>query len=436
MKSALIGLALGFLAALPLTAPAALPQQFRSISLSKQFVIYCSDPQMRYSISSAAEEIKLGVLSVLSQKDQWKAPIVINVHREDPTEPGAPPSALNLVQLDQGFKIDLEIRLGQDLEEVHFQEQLVRAVLLEFCYRNHPSLQAGSEYQKPPEWIVQGIIQLLLKRAGKTDDTEIFKSIIDTDRLMPLVSFLSQRSVDMDSSSLALYKAYSLCLVTLLSRTNNGPYHLVEFLRKIPESSGDPAADLAKSFPDLGKSEATTEKWWTLNVARLASEYRFLGLSLEETDQRLSETLKLRLVLGSGTTKTVELAEFKGWIKEKTAQTELVALNLKLSELSANSHPLLRTTIAEYQEVVLLLARGKTRGIADRLTKLSQRRVTLAKLMSDIDDTVNWFEATQLNVKTGAFDSYLKKAKQWEAETPRRTDAISRCLDEVEAEME
>ena len=56
--------------------------------------------------------------------------------------------------------------------------------------------------------------------------------------------------------------------------------------------------------------------------------------------------------------------------------------------------------------------------------------------MSDIEDTLNWFEATQMNVKSNAFSSYLKKSKAWENETPPRTDQISRALDAVEAELQ
>jgi len=100
----------GVLALLPVAAFAVFPQQYCSISLSRQFAVYCTDNRVRFALAGAVEEIKTGVLSVLEQKDQWKAPIVINVQREDPTEPGAPVSTLQIVELDQGFKVELSIR--------------------------------------------------------------------------------------------------------------------------------------------------------------------------------------------------------------------------------------------------------------------------------------------------------------------------------------
>ena len=420
---------------LPSPSWAIFPQQYASISVSRQFATYCTDNRVRFAISSAAEEIKSGVLAALEQKDQWKAPIVINVQREDPTDPSAPVSSLQMVELDQGFKIELTVRIGQDPSDIHFQALLVKAILMEMAYRNRPPVKAGSEYVEPPAWMVEGVIQLLLKR-DQGIDPEIFKSLVNSNRLISLRQFLNQKNVDLDSASEALYQAYSLCLITLLKQTDNGPYHLAQFLRTLPESNGDPVADLAKSFPDLGKSEQTMEKWWSLNIARLSTEDRYRGLTLEETETRLEELLKVRIPSTSGSTQVVDLAEAKNWIKEKEAKPALAALGERLIDLSAQANALMLPIIGDYQKIVAELLRGKIRGTREQLAKLSQRRANVAKLMSDIADTLNWFEATQMNVKSNAFNSYLKKSKEWEHETPPRTDQISRALDAVEAELQ
>lgn len=418
----------------PLGADCAFPQQYCSISTSRQFAVYCTDNNARFAISSAAEEIKNGVLSVLQQKDFWKAPIVINVQRQDPTEPRAPISRVQMIELDQGFKVELDIRIGQDPHDFHFQEQLVKAILLELAYRNRPPVKGGTEYTEPPDWMVEGILQVLQTR-GNGIDPEIFKALIDTNRLMPLRQFIAQRNVDLDSASEALFKAYSLCLVTLLNETSNGPYHLAQFLRTLPESKGDAVADLTKAFPDLGKSEQTMEKWWALSIARLATEGRYLGLTLAETEERLSGLLQLKLAAPDGTSKSVELAQAKDWIKEKAAQPALIALCGKLFELSTIANPLLRPILLDYQSVVTDLSRGKLRGTPERLGKLSKRRSEVLKWMNDIEDTMNWFEATQMKVKSNVFDPYLRKSKEWEKQAPPRTDEISRALDAMEIEL-
>jgi hypothetical protein len=54
--------------------------------------------------------------------------------------------------------------------------------------------------------------------------------------------------------------------------------------------------------------------------------------------------------------------------------------------------------------------------------------------MDQVDDYLNWFEATQTTTESGAFAGYLKSAAKSEAEH-RRRDAISVYLDSVELQL-
>jgi hypothetical protein len=49
--------------------------------------------------------------------------------------------------------------------------------------------------------------------------------------------------------------------------------------------------------------------------------------------------------------------------------------------------------------------------------------------MGDIDDYMNWFEATQMESQSGAFSDYLKAANQSQLSAPRRRDPLSVYLD-------
>ena len=55
--------------------------------------------------------------------------------------------------------------------------------------------------------------------------------------------------------------------------------------------------------------------------------------------------------------------------------------------------------------------------------------------MSDIDDYMNWFEATQMESRSGAFADYLRAADQPQAES-RRRDPLSVYLDALEDRLE
>jgi hypothetical protein len=96
----------------------------------------------------------------------------------------------------------------------------------------------------------------------------------------------------------------------------------------------------------------------------------------------------------------------------------------------------LRPVAREYQQIAALLAGGKRRGIAKRLSHLDGIRKQLAARMGDIDDYLNWFEATQMERKSGAFNDYLKAASQSEVPAPRRRDPLSVYLDALEDQIE
>jgi len=97
--------------------------------------------------------------------------------------------------------------------------------------------------------------------------------------------------------------------------------------------------------------------------------------------------------------------------------------------LIGTAHPVLRPVAREYQQITALLARGKRRGIANRLSHLDGTRKELAARMGEIDDYLNWFEATQMERESGAFNDYLKAANESEVSAPRRRDPLSVYLD-------
>jgi hypothetical protein len=96
------------------------------------------------------------------------------------------------------------------------------------------------------------------------------------------------------------------------------------------------------------------------------------------------------------------------------------------------TNPVLRPIGREYQEIVALLARGKRRGLPKRLARLELTRQQLAARMAEIDDYMNWFEATQMNSGSGNFKGYLKAVDQSQLPAQRRRDPLSVYVDALE----
>ena len=100
------------------------------------------------------------------------------------------------------------------------------------------------------------------------------------------------------------------------------------------------------------------------------------------------------------------------------------------------TNPVLRPVGREYQEIAALLSRGKRRGISKRLSHLEFTRQQLAARMSDIDDYLNWFEATQMNSGSGNFTGYLKAVDQSQVPAARRHDPLSVYVDALEDQFD
>jgi hypothetical protein len=225
-----------------------------------------------------------------------------------------------------------------------------------------------------------------------------------------------------------LYRAYSIALVELLL-DEGGRARLVRYIANLSHASNDPVADLKARFPQL---RANLEKKWRSTVARLGEHQTYHLLTFAESERRLDELLQIKLSDGSRNReqpKTVDLSELA---RRKASRDEKAAVN-QMSQalllLIGTAHPVMRPVAREYQQIAALVARGKRRGIAKRLSHLDATRKELIARIGQIDDYMNWFEATQMERESGVFNDYLKAASQSEVSAPRRRDPLSVYLD-------
>jgi hypothetical protein len=219
-----------------------------------------------------------------------------------------------------------------------------------------------------------------------------------------------------------------MALVQLLLELPNGRSDLGRLIRHWPNIGDDPLAALTKEFPGLATGSGALQKWWTLNLARFAAADRYQGLSAADSEARLIPLLEVELVIDkAGTRKTFAIGEFDRFLKLPGARGSIVALG-------AQANALFRPVLSEYEEIFALLSRGKTRRIAERIAAVDQYRVTVLHRMGEIADYLNWYEATQLGIRSNAFDSYLKAAHDLSREENRKSDAIAQYLDRLQEE--
>jgi len=380
----------------------------RSVSSSGQFVIYCDDRGLRSQIVGFVEANKGELLRVLQETDDWKLPIVVAFEPESESEPKAPPVVTTLVSTIAGPKIDLMVRLGEDPTKVTLQRNIVHALVLEMAYREKEPMRDGQRYAEPPWWLVEGFIQIIRSRNG-ISDPDVFKSIVNTEKLPSLEKILTQPPMRLDAAAGAVDRACALALVEALLRLPNGPKNLVRFIRAWPESDGDAVTLLAKHFPTLGDSSQTLAKWWTLQLAASGQSGQWHGMSPEESDAELNKLLQLDVSIGKPPrNERFALSNFEQFVKTPGARPALRVAQVRIVTLQTKSHIIFQPVLSEYEEICGLLSNGKTKGVAERLESLERQRRSLLQRFGQITDYVNWYEATQTPGTTGQFERYLR----------------------------
>jgi hypothetical protein len=414
----------------------------RSVSRSHQFVVYAADPNARAAVAMDAEDVKDRFLALLDATDLWKDPIIIQVSPENAADPNQPPSRVTVVNTEDGVKIDLNVVLDSDPRDARFPEQLVRALLLEFAYRDQPALVApGREVSQPPDWLVEGIASLTAAQPDTDTDAGVnaglFRSLILSGKTPTLAMFLSENPATLDGPSMRLYAACSMSLVRLLAQLPNGRVLLQKLIHHWPGPNADPEAELLKAFPALDSGGESLEKWWALGLASLSASDRYQGLSLEETCRQLDELLRFDVVVDkTGKTHSYTLDQYADFKKAPGAVAALNNLAVRLIGLEAQASPLMRDVVGAYEAITVQLAHRQSHHLRGNLEALGEYRSKLTEHMDQIADYLNWYEATQRTQASGSFDEYIRTANEAEkqAETPR-SDPISKYMDSVEQEL-
>jgi len=394
----------------------------RSVSPSHQFIVYGGDATLRGAVSKLAEQTKANLLALLGQRDRWKTAIVINLQPEQANLPEIPPAELRLSQTGSGMKLQLDLTIAQNLDASLMERELLRAILLEMIYRKKSDIAPGVAFVEPPDWLLDGVLALTPGR----DRAPLVEALSVSQKTMSLEEFLRQRPELLDSAGRTLYRACSFALVQLLVDGIEGRNRLTRYIDRLSNASNDPVADLKAQFPLLA---GNAEKTWQSGLTQTSGTQNYRLLTFVESERQLDDLLRVKI---PNTEKSLDLSELA---RRRASPAEKAALNQlgrALLLFVSQANPILRPVAREYQQMAALLVRGKRRGIAKRLTRLQTTREQLTARMSDVDDYMNWFEATQLPARSGVFADYLRAASQPQATGSRRRDPISVYLDTLE----
>ena len=403
--------------------------KLRSISTSRQFLVYGVDVALRGAICDVAEQTKSNLLRLLDQHDNWKTPLIINLDYPEANFPDATAARLDVSQLGYGLKMQLNLLVTAEMSGRDVQRQLLRAILIEMMYRDRGNIAVGTPYVTGPEWLVEGVLALQPGR-DSDENAQLLQRMVGANKIAPLEDVVRQTRLPLDAPSREIFDAYSEALLQLLLEAPEGKQKLWRFIRDLPAAPSDAMADLCAHFPGtLGRSP---DKWWALSVARLAASNRYEVLSATETAALLDHHLRFPIGGPDGKMRQYSLGDYQSFRKLPGYQDVLKEVGRQLLLLGARAHPFYRAIVQEDYELASLLARGKTHRVSERLNRVASYRAVIEQQASEIDDYLNWYEATQLKTMSGAFSQVLKDASAADSSQSRRRDPISVYLDSVE----
>lgn len=406
----------------------------RSVSTSRQFLVFGTDLRLRGAICDLAERTKTKLLRLIDQPDDWKTPILINGQLAQANLPDAPAAALFFSQTGSGLKLQLDLAIGPDVNALAVQRELLRALILEMAYRDRPDLAAGSAFAEPPDWLLDGVVAFSADdQATLTQET--LAAVAAAKRVAPLAEFLKQRRSPSDPTAQSLYRAQSHALLQLLLDMPEGRKRLAAFIANLPSASNDDFAALTQYYPELNRSADELQKLWASAVARLAASHQNLVPGIAETERALNDILQVDVASGGHRSQRRRLEEFAAFVALPESARALRAVQQKLMVLAARANPIYAPLISAYERVVAELIRHKTRNVASRLAALKTLRQRVSGRMNEIADYMNWFEATQSHRQSGMFDDYMRAAERAALPETRRRDAMSVYLDALESQF-
>jgi hypothetical protein len=401
----------------------------RSVSPSGQFVVYGGDAAWRGAVSALAERSKANLLALLQRRDQWVTAAVINLQSRAPNLPEIPSAALRLSQTGSGLKLQLDLAVSREINSVATERELLRVILLEMIYRNQTAISPGDVYVEAPGWLVEGLLALMPNR----DRASLINALAVPERVTPLDEFLRQRVELLEPAGRLLFRAYSLVLLQMLVESADGHALLGRYIDNLSFASNDPAADLQAAFPQLAGNGLLNA--WKSKIASVKSSGRMHLLTFSQTEEKLADLSRTKFPRADGRDKSLS---FEDLCQKKPTPAQRLALQKfgqELMLLAAQANPALRSVVQDYEQLVAHIVLGKNRAVAARLAELKILRAKLSARMTEIDDYLNWFEATQLSTRSGLFEDYLDTSSAGSPFAAHRKDAFSAYLDAMEAEF-
>lgn len=411
-----------------------------TMSRNGRFLVYGDNIELRRAVQRLGDEAHEEFLLLFQSErsDEPKSNVVVELL---PGRKGGAAMKLELLQLEGAadpYRLNLYVNLARGIDNRELQRELLRMSLIEMALRG---VEDSSDRDwTVPEWLVLGIAEAIAWRNDQ-GDRELYQAVMESGATLPLQDLLTLRRDQLsDPITRMAFRVWSGALVMAILDSGEVPTAdarqraregFRDFFAQAVGYEGEMEVLLRNAFPDLGLSPNSLKKIVALKLANLTRARLDERMNVEQTERELNRILRPTIKTASN------VAE--GWIWEALPTMELEARAEAVSQtasrlirLSYRSFPLHKEVILGYGEVMTLAANGEQEKMQQKLDELEQIRKRLREDASRAKLVLDWYEVNARKTVSGDLMDYVKLREASQTESARRSDPLSRYLDDAQ----
>ncbi|CAN5916300.1 hypothetical protein BH11VER1_BH11VER1_28740 [soil metagenome] len=270
------------------------PKVASSTSANKQFTVHGADLTARSTFIMLCEESATILGKLLKDDGRFLLPVVVVLKTPPDISLNGPAVTTSISELSYGgFHFQMTVQLRNDFRTEDFTLELVRVLLAERILRNHQSLQTTRQ-RVLPDWLLTGVSEAMEFRS-RARPSLLFSAVFKSGQVYSIDRIIDADPAQLDAMARGIYEASSCALVLTLLEQPDGPVRFTKFLDALAQDNQSDRDLLKKHFPTLGISKNSLEKWWTLQMATLATPSALETLSVTETEALLDKALLLQV---------------------------------------------------------------------------------------------------------------------------------------------
>ncbi len=380
-----------------------------------------------------------------------------------------PPARQKLIETPDGnLKVDLYIRLHDQMTDESFRLHLMRAMLLSVAARERPQARERLGHEQPL-WLVHGWDELLIHHQNGRPSEKYAQLLKDGALGDPQWLFETRAEGLAQQAARKRFRIAASAFTDLLLASSNSQETMRQLIAAFsmePVKRPEPTLNLL--FPELRELDGGLEQWWALHVAAMAQQRAHEFLSADATYQilRTVPIIELPEYIWEPDAKTKEVGMVRSLLRKlnpKAPETEkrvfaawqgtlhelpnltkrpdgvafLQARITQLQHVRVHGFPLFRPVVEGYEDLLIQTLDGKRiPDLAARLDGLARMNEDIASSVRNAKALLDHYEATKVQKRSDTFDDYFRTNKRLREEISKpRRDRIGKILDEWEARI-